>query len=194
MPPFSTLTTDEDRERKAEATGPGQYFVLANPGSFASLPEYRDEMLPISEGKFPYGDEDEASDPGRQMLLDSGDPNIVILRTFEDPARKASLGSLSNVAVRCFQFPSSSKVVILKMGTFACSKRLCPCSVVIFCFAVLTYAGSTCLTILDSCSANFWQRMRTDEKQGCRLAPALSHRNFSKNHQSWSYNWTRRCY
>ena len=36
------LTSDEDRERKAEHKIPGTYHVVANPDSFSSLEEYQD--------------------------------------------------------------------------------------------------------------------------------------------------------
>lgn len=43
LPPFSTLTTDDEREKKAESRDPGTFVVVANLTSFADLPEYRDE-------------------------------------------------------------------------------------------------------------------------------------------------------
>jgi hypothetical protein len=88
LPPFSTLTTDEERERKAETRGPGQYFVLANLGSFASLPEYRDESLADLEKVVSFESADYDTDSGSRVL-DSGDPDVVILKNFEDPVRRA---------------------------------------------------------------------------------------------------------
>lgn len=87
---ISTLTTDEDREREAEAREPGSYYVLANPHSFASLPEYRDESYrPLQlDGR------DTESDWNTAVQ----DPDIVILRTFEESrwqTRRGSAPSLS---------------------------------------------------------------------------------------------------
>src|ERR1700754_2724477 len=43
LPPFATLTTDEDREKKAERSSPGTYNVVVNQDSFQHLPEYTDD-------------------------------------------------------------------------------------------------------------------------------------------------------
>jgi len=40
LPPFAALTTDEEREKKAELRNPGTYHVVVNPRSFVSLSEY----------------------------------------------------------------------------------------------------------------------------------------------------------
>jgi len=93
LPPFSTLTTDEERERKAETRGPGQYFVLANPGSFASLPEYRDESFADLERVISLESANYDTESSSKVL-DSGDPDVVILKNFEDPVRRAQ-GSAS---------------------------------------------------------------------------------------------------
>lgn len=41
--PFATLTSDEERELKAEHASPGTYNVVVNPDSFQHLPEYNDD-------------------------------------------------------------------------------------------------------------------------------------------------------
>ncbi|MCJ1471848.1 hypothetical protein MMC13_000489 [Lambiella insularis] len=41
LPPFTTLTNDDDRQRKAEYRPPGTYVVVATPSSFADLEEYK---------------------------------------------------------------------------------------------------------------------------------------------------------
>lgn len=41
LPPFATLTNDEDRERKALLRKLGTYHVVVNPASFAELDEYK---------------------------------------------------------------------------------------------------------------------------------------------------------
>lgn len=100
LPPFSVLTTDEERERKAELQNPGTYHVVANLDSFVALPEYREENASISGsgemGSFKSPsrvvDEDEVSG---SLSVDpvggTDDPNVVILRVFEEPTRKGSL-------------------------------------------------------------------------------------------------------
>ena len=45
LPPFTTLTTDGEREEKAKSRNPGTFVVVANLSSFAELPEYRGEFL-----------------------------------------------------------------------------------------------------------------------------------------------------
>tara|TARA_B100000929_G_C15200866_1_gene315729 strand:- start:241 stop:495 length:255 start_codon:yes stop_codon:yes gene_type:complete len=45
LPPFSTLTTDDEREEKAQSRDPGTFVVVANLTSFADLPEYQGENL-----------------------------------------------------------------------------------------------------------------------------------------------------
>lgn len=106
LPAFSALTTDEERERKAELREAGTYMVITNPDSFACLPEYCDEDE----------DEERASKSAQTTALmshgyffdqivgghtipfapvDSMDPNVVILKAFEDIPRRTpvQLGS-----------------------------------------------------------------------------------------------------
>ena len=98
LPPFATLTTDEDRERKAERTNPGTYNVVVNPDSFQHLPEYSDDpdikslrLSPLRRGSLAVS---LASSLGKESPLDgtssSGDPNIVVLPRFEDTTRRAT--------------------------------------------------------------------------------------------------------
>ena len=98
LPPFSALTTDEERERKAELKNPGTYHVVANLDSFVKLPEYREDNTPIS-GEGDAGnltspalvDEDDApSSLSADPIAAADDPNVVILRVFEEPPRKSS--------------------------------------------------------------------------------------------------------
>jgi hypothetical protein len=106
LPPFATLTTDEERERKAERTSPGTYNVVVNPESFQHLPEYGDDsdvksfrLSPLRRGSLAAS---MASSQGREPLVDgthqidggnhgSDDPNVVILKRFEDATRRATL-------------------------------------------------------------------------------------------------------
>lgn len=103
LPPFSDLTNDEDRERKAETQDPGTFHVVVNPESFSDLPEYRDNAEAVTEaglsevaaGKRPATWP--ASGDGEQMVdgtLPTEDPNVVILRHFEDPGRRPSFPGL----------------------------------------------------------------------------------------------------
>ena len=102
LPPFATLTTDEERERKAEWTSPGTYNVVVNPDSFQHLPEYTDDaevkslhLSPLRRGSLAAS---MASSHGNEALLVDGvapglvgsgeDPNVVILGRFEDTNRR----------------------------------------------------------------------------------------------------------
>ncbi|GKZ35312.1 hypothetical protein AbraIFM66950_005907 [Aspergillus brasiliensis] len=87
LPPFATLTSDEERERKAQAAVPGTYHVIAIPESFSRLPEYADDA---SE-----------QDPESDALLESGSgsnppieddnwlygPNVIVLKSFRAARR-----------------------------------------------------------------------------------------------------------
>ncbi|KAI4089170.1 MAG: hypothetical protein LQ344_005550 [Seirophora lacunosa] len=94
LPPFSTLTSDEDRERKAEFRRPGSYNVIVTPSSLAQLDEYKanheDEKTPGTAGCKPSknlstvmsGPELEAN------VITLKDPDTVMLRVFEDNSKK----------------------------------------------------------------------------------------------------------
>jgi hypothetical protein len=105
LPPFATLTTDEERERKAECTSPGTYNVVVNPESFQHLPEYNDDsdvkslrLSPLRRASLAAS---MTSSHGRDGVdgvhqVDgvhhgSEDPNVVILGRFEDATRRATL-------------------------------------------------------------------------------------------------------
>ncbi|KAL1987628.1 hypothetical protein VTN96DRAFT_2869 [Rasamsonia emersonii] len=97
MPPFSMLTSDEERERKAESSSPGTYHVIVNPDSFSGLPEYADESaddLNISSLSLGRGSETSSrignSRRGeRESSIETGDPNVVILSRFEDSTHRS---------------------------------------------------------------------------------------------------------
>ncbi|KAI9890047.1 MAG: hypothetical protein M1814_004563 [Vezdaea aestivalis] len=108
LPPFDTLTSDEEREKKAEFQNPGTYLVVVNPDSFSSLPEYSDSESPPkpwvrrqSLTRSNFGGSGDSDSEGYKDI--SQDPNIVILPKFEDCVRrsathggfKASKGSAS---------------------------------------------------------------------------------------------------
>ncbi|KAF4553915.1 Hypothetical protein D9617_5g067900 [Elsinoe fawcettii] len=92
LPSFADLTTDEDRERKAEGRAPGTYNVIVNPNSFSKMPEYAssaDQSRRTSIQSVQSSFSSQISDAGRLVL--PNDPNTVVLTRFEDAA--ASLPS-----------------------------------------------------------------------------------------------------
>lgn len=114
LPPFSALTTDEDRERKAELQNPGTYHVIANPSSFFSLPEYQDDN-PLNAGSitgstYSNYDPDDESASYAGSLDDPEDPNIVILKSFEEMPRR--LPTLSSNFSTNPASPASSQVSV----------------------------------------------------------------------------------
>ncbi|KIX07082.1 uncharacterized protein Z518_05059 [Rhinocladiella mackenziei CBS 650.93] len=101
LPPFASLTTDDDRERKAERSSPGTYNVVVNQDSFQHLPEYCDDPdvkkelpPPLRRGSVATS---LASSAGRESAVEgvpiAGDPNIVVLPRFEDVARRGIFSS-----------------------------------------------------------------------------------------------------
>lgn len=97
LAPFATLLTDEDRERKAEASPPGTFNVIVNPDSFQHLAEYTlddvDTKTPDTAGlRRSSIAASLASSLGRDSNFDAvavtADPNIVILTRFEDLTRR----------------------------------------------------------------------------------------------------------
>ncbi|KAK1143794.1 hypothetical protein N8T08_006045 [Aspergillus melleus] len=88
LPSFKMLISDEDRERKAEASIPGTYHVIVIPESFADLPEYTEGTLERDIGdqvSYPLLINGETS---QACLVSAGDdPNVVILKTFRDTRR-----------------------------------------------------------------------------------------------------------
>lgn len=119
LPPFATLTTDEDRERKAERNSPGTYNVVVNPDSFQHMPEYSDDpdikslrLSPLRRGSLAAS---LASSLGKDSPIDavslSGDPNIVVLTRFEDTARRAT-AQWRDQKSPISPLPTSSKIKI----------------------------------------------------------------------------------
>ncbi|PGG99304.1 hypothetical protein AJ79_08571 [Helicocarpus griseus UAMH5409] len=100
LPPFSCLTSDLEREMKAEAHSPGTYHVIVNPDSFSSLPEYatrtNNDSGSGSELDNGLSSKSEKSRRGHKRgsssCTETGDPNVVILSKFEDAIPISSPG------------------------------------------------------------------------------------------------------
>lgn len=101
LPPFASLVTDEDREKKAERSSPGTYTVVVNQESFQHLPEYSDDpqikrelLSPKRRGSLATS---LASSLSRDAVVEGvpvpGDPNIVVLPRFEDLSRRGTFSS-----------------------------------------------------------------------------------------------------
>lgn len=90
LPAFALLTSDEDRERKAETCNPGTYHVVVIPDSFSTLPEYADDSA--GKAKSDTGSSVTNSPTSRTNTESdaTSDPNVVILKTFEDTTRRSS--------------------------------------------------------------------------------------------------------
>ena len=103
LPLFSLLTSDEEREKKAEAFSPGTYHVVMTPDSFSSLPEYADDAIEKARSNPSECRSSVASSPTSAAKGDSSvggeDPNVVILKTFEDATRRSpSNGKISRIS------------------------------------------------------------------------------------------------
>lgn len=95
FPPFASLTNDEDREKKAELKAPGTYHIIVNPSSFADLgePSEGDKTndSPTANGSWSGLLRSEGiAEHLRSPILGANvqDPDIVILRKFEDNTRR----------------------------------------------------------------------------------------------------------
>ncbi|KAE8350171.1 hypothetical protein BDV28DRAFT_45929 [Aspergillus coremiiformis] len=86
LPSFAALTSDEERERKAQSSIPGTYTVIVIPESFSHLPKLVAERIEES-----YRNSSSLLDGGQSRQTDKhpelNDPNVVILKTFPDARR-----------------------------------------------------------------------------------------------------------
>ncbi|KAL8997162.1 MAG: hypothetical protein Q9169_003489 [Polycauliona sp. 2 TL-2023] len=97
LPPFSSLTNDADREKKAECRPPGSYNVIVTPSSIAQLDEYKasqdvERTPPSAVSRSPEAGSADPSSPDPEnnvIILD--DPDTVMLRVFEDSSKKLTL-------------------------------------------------------------------------------------------------------
>lgn len=104
LPPFSFLTNDEDREKKAEFRAPGTYNVVVNPSSFTVLNEYREsshDTIPntsLAAKNLPQRPQRTSNLPRKKSREDlPDDPNVVILAKFEGEAVAMPSSSIRNV-------------------------------------------------------------------------------------------------
>ncbi|CEL05797.1 hypothetical protein ASPCAL06912 [Aspergillus calidoustus] len=89
LPAFSTLTSDEDREKKAEGSVPGTYHVIVVPESFARLPEYAEDTLEdVRSNPFSGLVSDYSNYDPMDEITASEDPNVVILNRFCDSRKQ----------------------------------------------------------------------------------------------------------
>lgn len=84
LPDFYLLTSDEDRERKAQGSVPGTYHVMAIPQSFAGFPEYTEEVPGCMPSNLYLGPLSESSHDPLDNIVISGDPNVAILNQSRD--------------------------------------------------------------------------------------------------------------
>jgi hypothetical protein len=92
------LTSDDEREKKAESSYPGTYHVIVNPESFSNLPEYSDESLSVDLGigrlKLRRGSGTSSTLSQKDELRsinETTDPNTVILDCFEDSHHRSPI-------------------------------------------------------------------------------------------------------
>lgn len=115
LAPFATLLTDEDRERKAEASPPGTFTVIVNPDSFQHLAEYAsdDSEQKTTDNAPPRREHMAASlasnmgrDSGPEAISVPGDPNTVIIPKFEDLSRRTTRELKSPISPTDSNMPS----------------------------------------------------------------------------------------
>lgn len=115
LPPFASLTTDEDREKKAERSSPGTYNVVVNQDSFHHLPEYNDdpegkrELLLSSLRRCSIATSLASSASRIEGAAVLGDSNIVVLPRFEDVVRRRTFSAKGS---RLPISPTAKKAVV----------------------------------------------------------------------------------
>lgn len=90
LPAFASLSSDEERERKAEASSPGTYHVVVVPDSFSALPEYAADSAEKVKSDSSSSGSDDSTGRAKPDSVASHDPNVVILKAFEDATRRSS--------------------------------------------------------------------------------------------------------
>ncbi|KAK3641316.1 hypothetical protein LTR56_011344 [Elasticomyces elasticus] len=86
LPAFAALTSDEDRERKAETQRPGTFAVVATPDSFSNLPEYASAGQSNARRPSVQSTQSSVGSPASTSarLQHQPDPNTVLLDRFEE--------------------------------------------------------------------------------------------------------------
>lgn len=82
------LTSDEDRERKAQGSVPGTYHVIVVPQSFTHLPEYTEDVFDTMPSNPYLSPLSEYSTNPMDEVIISEDPNVVILNQFKDSRKQ----------------------------------------------------------------------------------------------------------
>ncbi|KAK3715258.1 hypothetical protein LTR37_007225 [Vermiconidia calcicola] len=105
LPPFAVLTTDDDRERKAETRRPGTFGVVVTPESFSELPEYAGTSSSPDSRRMSVQSQTSSfsnnnSSLGRSLSRGRTDPNVVVLDRFED---------VSSTSAGPFRIPSPAR-------------------------------------------------------------------------------------
>ena len=119
LPPFSTLTNDEDREKKAEFRKPGSYHLVVNPSSFADFDEYKNSRRGCNSPKGIKSErrgsehdhrfsnrQTQFGEPQADNFNEFNDPDIVILKIFEDDTHKS--GSPTTAVVQAHPLRTSN--------------------------------------------------------------------------------------
>lgn len=97
LPAFAVLTTDDERERKAETQSPGTYGVVVTPSSFADLPEYAEVASSNSRQTITNSytpNSIHSPSLGGSLKHSRTDPNVIVLDRFEDVS-PSSAGTFS---------------------------------------------------------------------------------------------------
>lgn len=124
LPPFSSLTNDGDREKKAEFRAPGTYHIIVNPSSFMHLEEYRESNDCSNQApawkRPPLDRPIQPQNPtGISSLHRSEspqkDPNVVILEKFE--------GDTLIMQVNISHVPSATSIVSSESSSRQVSPR-----------------------------------------------------------------------
>ncbi|KAL9007008.1 MAG: hypothetical protein Q9188_000296 [Gyalolechia gomerana] len=130
LPPFSTLTNDEDREKKAAFRPPGNYNVIVTPSSFAGSEEYKanqdGDKTPVTGGSksSKQSSTDFLCEDLEANVITFKDPDTVMLRVFEDNTKK--LSSPSSPSSR-FGLSSASSITSPSSGhRFQCMDMFTP--------------------------------------------------------------------
>ena len=129
LPSFASLTNDEDRERKAEFRKPGTYHVVVNPESFTDFEDYREKSHDESflntnlmrnhrkstrSTNAPFGGSSfQLVDRSTSSTHATSDPDVVVLKVFEDDSRRitpspSGLSTVRGRSSRASTFSNSS--------------------------------------------------------------------------------------